>query len=315
MILRFRAVMAFVGLLLLSGTAAQGGGLRDYLTGNRTLSTADARMLADLSEYYRMHANVRLGPEQRLDNGVAWRLLIDARTGAAVPRLTWMPDRKSLLKANALFDSAHGEALVGYDIQDVERRRQELYEWYGGKPPSVTRPPYFTPKVVAVTYATARLVSYVEVVEQRPEFGSLQVDVRGRVLDLQRGQIVELDVCRDSIDGWRDFRLGEWLEVCGDAAYDGFMALWETKMRSAIARARARGATLSEEAGNVPETLKRFSERVALYLTPTGLAVVDKTWGGLRTFNGITVNPVILPYRELLPFMKSGPWSDELLKR
>lgn len=308
--------MALVALLLAAGVTAQAeGGLRQYLAQYRSLSTADASMLADLSRYYHLHASVRLGRELRLENGVAWRLLTDARTGTAVPRLTWIADRNSLLNANGLFDIVHGEALVGYDIQDIERRRLELYGWRDRQPPKMTKPPYVIPKLVAVTYATPRLVSYVEVMERRWEFGLPRIDVRGRILDLEQGQIMEIDACRNSDDGWRDFRLGEWLEVCGDAAYDSFKALWVSKKRDAIARARARGAALSEEAGDVPETLRRFSERIALYLTPTGLAVVDKAWDGLRTFNDITVNPVILTYRELEPFMRPGPWSDELLKR
>jgi hypothetical protein len=61
------------------------------------------------------------------------------------------------------------------------------------------------------------------------------------------------------------------------------------------------------------ESLRRYSSRWALYLTPTGLAVFGKGWSS-RAFNNITVNPIILPYRELEPFMKPGPWRDELLK-
>jgi hypothetical protein len=209
---------------------------------------------------------------------VAWRLLTDVRTGAAVPRLTWMADRKSLLKANALFEALHGEALVGYDIEDLERRRMELYEWHNGRPPDVTKPPYFVLEKVALTYATSRLVSYVEVSRQ---FGtsSMSVAVRGLVLDLERGQIKEIEGCRSS---------------------------------------DARGEKLSEEAGELVETGVRYNNRMALYLTPTGLAVFDKGWCSSTNpdcaFKNVTVNPVILPYRELEPFMKPGPWRDELLK-
>ncbi len=308
--IRFSGV-ALVTLLLVAG-AVQAGGLRDYVRGAETLSAADDALLSDLSSYYRLYANVRLGREQRLGNGTAWRLLIDVRTGAAVPRITWMADRRSLLKANLLLEAIHGAALVDYDIEDLERRRMELYEWHNGRPPKVSKPPYTVPQMVAVTYATPRLVSYVEVTRN---FGlsSSSVDVRGLVLDLARGRIEEIGACRTA-DGWRDFRLGEWLEVCGDAAYDSFKLLWVNKVREAVTRARARGAELSEEAGDVPENLRRFNERIALYLTPTGLAIIDKTWDGLRTFNNITVNPVILPYRELEPFVKPGPWRDELLK-
>lgn len=302
--------MAVAALVLVTATVSWAGGLRDYLNGSQTLATADEGLLADLSKYYRMHGNVRLGPEQRLGNGASWRLLIDIRTGAAVPRMTWMADRKSLLDANALFDALHGAAIVGYDIEDLERRRQELYGWHDGRPPAVAKPPYFVSQTVAVTYATPLLVSYVEV--ERSVVGSMRNDVRGRVLDLERGQIREIDRCRDS-DELRDFRLGEWLEVCGDEAYERFKALWVGKLRQAVTKARSQGADLSEEAGKIPENLDRYNKRIALYLTPAGLAVVNKTWDGLWAFGDITVNPVILSYRDLAPFMKPGRWRDDLL--
>jgi hypothetical protein len=305
--------VALVALLLVTGAVSQASGLRDYVGGSETtLSTADDALLADLSKYYRIHANVRLGREQRLGNGVAWRLLTDVRTGAAVPRITWMTDRKSLLKANALFDALHGEALVGYDIEDLERRRMELYEWHNGRPPDVTKPPYFVLEKVALTYATSRLVSYVEVSRQ---FGTSSMSVAGRglVLDLERGQIKEIEGCRSSDDYWRDFRLGEWFEVCGEAAYKSFMALYADKIRQAMTKAGARGDELPELWNESMESLRRYSSRWALYLTPTGLAVFGKGWSS-RAFNNITVNPIILPYRELEPFMKPGPWRDELLK-
>ncbi|MDP1840752.1 MAG: hypothetical protein Q8N31_23220 [Reyranella sp.] len=31
-------------------------------------------------------------------------------------------------------------------------------------------------------------------------------------------------------------------------------------------------------------------------------------------FYDITVNPIVIPYRELEPFMKPGSWRDELLR-
>jgi hypothetical protein len=306
------AIGVALALMSAHATSAQTEeGLSQYLARYRTLATADEAMLADLSRYYHLHAVVQLGREQRLDNGVAWRLLTDARTGAAVPRLTWMADRKSLLKANALFDALHGEALVGHGIDDLERRRQELYGWHNGRPPDVTKPPYAIWEHVAVTYATSRLVSYVEV--KRRLGASVPIDVRGRVLDLERGQVAEIEGCRN-LDDWRDFRFGDWLEVCGDAAYERFEALWSDKLRQAVTEARARGANLPEEAADVPQYFKSYQDRMAFYLTPAGLAVVDKTWQGLRTFNGVSLNPVILPYRELEPFLKPGPWRDELLK-
>jgi hypothetical protein len=316
-----RLLSVALGALLLvtvAGAVTQASGLRDLLTGYQTLSTADDALLADLSKYYRLHANVRLGREQRLGNGVAWRLLTDVRTGAAVPRITWMIDRKSLLKANTLFEAIHGAALAAYDIEDLKRRRMELYEWKDGQPPDVIRPPYFVPEKVALTYATSRLVSYVEV-SREFRMSSMGVDVHGRVLDLERGQIKEIEGCRSSDRDSRDFRLGEWLEVCGDAAYESFMALWADKVRQAITKAGARGDELSELWDEGMEPLTRNSRRMAHYLTPAGLAVFNEEWcpriAKHCAFKDISVNPIILPYWELEPFMKPGPWRDDVLKQ
>ena len=45
------------------------------------------------ASYFQQHARLRLSPEQRLPNGVAWRLVTDAQSRIAMPRLTWMRDR------------------------------------------------------------------------------------------------------------------------------------------------------------------------------------------------------------------------------
>jgi hypothetical protein len=58
-----RLLSVALGALLLvtvAGAVTQASGLRDLLTGYQTLSTADDALLADLSKYYRLHANVRL---------------------------------------------------------------------------------------------------------------------------------------------------------------------------------------------------------------------------------------------------------------
>ena len=314
--------VALVALLLVTvaGAISQAKGLREYVEGYQTVSSADDALLADLSLYYRMYANVRLGREYRLGSGVAWRLLTDVRTGGAAPRITWMADRKSLLKANALFEAIHGEALVDNERRDVDRRLAELYAWRNGQPsPWVIKPPYFYPEKVAVTYATSRLVSYVEV-RREVRVMSIGVDVYGRVLDLDQGRIREIQGCgRYYFDyDYSNFRFGELLDVCEDAAYKSFMVLWEDKVRQAVAKAQARGDKLSEQCGESMGPLRPKGRRMALYLTPAGLAVFNQdwkpNWATYCASHDITVNPIILPYRELEPFMKPGPWRDELLK-
>jgi hypothetical protein len=309
--------VALAALLVVAatGAASKADGLRDYVARLQTLSTANDGLLEDLSKHYRNHANVRLGPEQRLGNGVAWRLLIDVRTGAAVPRIAWMADRNSLVKANRLFEALHGAALVDYDIEHRERRRMEL-EWHAGKLPEKVKRPYLVAEHVAVTYATSRLVSYVEM-HRRVRMSSRGFDIHGWVLDLERGQINEIESCHGANDYWRDFRFGDLLEICGDATYNGFMTLWTDKVRQAFTKARGPGWGPKPWDGS-RQPLEWTSSWMALYLTPTGLAVYDKLWRpeavAYYASKSVMVNPIILPYRELEPFIKLGPWRDELMK-
>jgi hypothetical protein len=320
--------VALVALLLVTvtGASSHAEGLFDYSEGDRSISDADDALSSNLSryetssKYYRMHANVRLGREHRLGNGVAWRLLTDVRTGAAAPRITWMADRKSLLKANALFEAIHGEALVEYEWLDVQRRLDELYDWADGQPPYfVIQPPYFYPEKVAVTYATSRLVSYVEV-RREVRTNSMGVKVYGQVLDLEQGRVREIEGCSSSHYTSSNFRFGELLDVCEDEAYENFMTLWADRVRQAITKAQASGDELSEQCGESMGSLELDSRRMALYLTPAGVAVFNNYWipnsaKYCAFYDDITVNPIILPYRELEPFMKPGPWRDELLKQ
>src|SRR5215204_1510853 len=128
------AIVAYL-VAILAGPITQARGLKEHVEGYQDVATADDALLADLATYYRLHAKVRSGPEQRLANGVTWRLLTDIRTGAAAPRIVWMADQKALLKANALFEAVHGEALVQYELRDLHRRHAELYGWEDGGVP------------------------------------------------------------------------------------------------------------------------------------------------------------------------------------
>ena len=80
----------------------------------------DPARIDEMRAYYRAHARIsKLGLEQRLGNGVAWRVLTDGNTGKATPRITWMPDRQALMRANRLFDALQGAELYhnrGYPI-------------------------------------------------------------------------------------------------------------------------------------------------------------------------------------------------------
>lgn len=314
-------IIAFL-LVSVAGAVSRATGLSDYLEGEQTLSIADSRVMADLAEYYRLHANVRLGPERRLANGVAWRLLNDIRTGVKAPRIAWMPDRESMLKANTLFDVVQGAALADYDKLDLQWRTAELYNWSADKPPRPIKPPYSIPEKVAVTYATSKFVSYVELHRDLPTT-TTSVEVYGRVLDLEQGRIREIEGCSAPRHTYfKTFRFGELLDVCDDETYDRFIALWAAKVRVAMAAARAHGDNLSVRCGESMEPVDtKEDRRLALYLTPAGLAVFNVYWWRPNSakfcafYDNITVNPIIIPYRELEPFMKPGPWRDDVLNQ
>jgi hypothetical protein len=309
------ALLALV--LVVAGAISQARELRDFAH-EKSVKWADASR-SKLAEYYRTHAKARLGREHRLANGVAWRLLADVRTGAVAPRITWMPDRESMLMANALFEIIHGAEIIDYDRRDLARRHTELYQWEDGYPPYVIKPPYIVQEKVVVTYATSRLVSYVDVTREVREI-SMGIVVVGTVLDLEQGTINSISNCPGSGYDSSNFRFGELLDVCDDEAYKRFMTLWSDKVRQAIAKARIRGDGRSEECGESMEPLEKERRGLAFYLTPAGLAVFNEDWWPniakyCAFYDDLTVNPIILTYQELEPFMKPGPWRDDVLRQ
>jgi len=311
-------LLAVVTLITTASPIAQAKGLRDLLEGEETITTANEKLLAELSAYYREYAKVRLGRESRLANGAAWRLLTDVRTGLSVPRLTWMPDRDRLKVANALFDAVHGELLVRYEQQDIEYRTRMLYDREDGERPYfVIGPPFRNQVKVAVTYASSRLVSYVETGMEHRNI-SFGLEVRGLVLDLDRGRISTIESCKERENG---FRFGELLDVCDDEALERFIAIWVNKVDTVVKKARDRGDELSVQCAESMRPLdgeNRINPSwIQLYLTPSGVAVFNRYWNPnsakFCAFDDITVNPIVIPYRDLEPFMKPGPWRDELL--
>ena len=313
-------LLVIATLIATASSVAQAKGLRDLLEGEETITTANEKLLAELSAYYREYARVRLGQESRLANGVAWRLLTDVRTGLSAPRLTWMPNRDSLKRANALFEAVHGELLAWYELQDIEYRTRMLYDREdGNRPYFVIGPPFLNQVKVAVTYASARLVSYVETGMEHRSI-SFGLEVRGVVLDLDRGRISTIVSCKGRESG---FRFGELLDVCDDESLERFIAIWVNKVETAEKKARDRGDELSVQCAESMRPLdwegRIDASWIKLYLTPSGLAVFNRRWipnsAKFCAFDDITVNPIIIPYRELEPLMKPGPWRDELLRQ
>jgi hypothetical protein len=229
-----------------------------------------------------------------------------------------MPDRDRLNRANALLEAIHGELLVGYEQQYIEWRRTMLYNREdGARPFFVIGPPFSNQVKVAVTYASSRYVSYVDIGAGHRSV-SFDLMVSGRVLGLEQSRIWRVESCKGRDSG---LRFGELLDLCDDESVEQFGAIWTNRVDAAVRKAQDRGDELSNYCAESMRQLNRdriSPSWIQLYLTSGGLAVFNRHWSPnsakFCAFYDITVNPVVIPYSELKPFMKPGPLRDELLK-
>lgn len=303
-------------------TAAAGSELESKFE----LGSAEAR------SYLSAHAQMLLEPEQRLANGVAWRLQTDAVTRMKEPRITWMPDRNRMATANMLF-----EVIQGNDLFRARQMRKEWDDWFAER--AQKRLPVEDLDAeqlgdvqgeVRLTYASANLVGVASVSADslvRP----LPVP-KAIVLDLARGALYGTTSCdggarrRENAYSRSNyfFRFGPLLKVCDDASYRTFMRLYATRVADAARAAASQGgASLQDqrafcldeyaEADRHPEN----DYEVELYPTFNGLAVhrasFDGAWkiGVCAAFSRL--NPTIIPWSDLAPLMQPGSWREEFL--
>ena len=276
----------------------------------------DSDQVRERRQYFLSHARVRPSPEQRLSNGVAWDLLVDVPTGVAIPRITWMSNKRGMRTANRLFEAIQGDLLLDYadwDSSDLAKK--------GAKASGVGNARVLWQPHVALTYATRRLVSYVEVrIHHTSEPNVMLPWAIGRVLDLEQDTIFSIEPCWGSsfYEAGRFFRFGDLLEVCDVKSLSDFLTLWERKLKEAYGTADYANDPYGEECRWSMEPFAPSFRQVALYLTPEGLGIYYASfWRDIVKHCLIrksAVNPVIIPYRDLEPFMQPGPWRDELLE-
>lgn len=285
-------------------------------------------------EHYRAHVRVRLGPERRLSNGVAWRLFVDAATGLAVPRITWMPDRRAMRTANRIFDGLQGADSIVYASLAAEW--QERYEEAAreGKKTGegvsllIPRDNFKWQEMVALTYATSRFVSYFAVEEYATDGMSKRPIPNGWIIDLEQEKALYKVTCQQEDGppslGWLEqgtkFRVEGFLEVCDTESVTAFVALYDKHLELATKSAAFRRDPYAEYCKEelVPlALLESAGWYLEVYLTGGGLAVHLSEFSSHAGRNCLrqasAVIPVIIPYRELEPFMKPGPLRDELL--
>lgn len=139
------------------------------------------------------------------------------------------------------------------------------------------------------------------------------------MLDLEHEEVVDFRDCtpprpEDAAGG---FHIEGLIEVCSAADQRAFEALWRKHVTDLRARAAGRG--LSDQCQPDPGDDTPSNRGSGLYITPAGLAVysgyiIPRVIQHCMML-GSTDNPVIVPWREVMPFLKPGPWRDELLKR
>ena len=233
-----------------------------------------------------------------------------------------MPDAQSMRTANDMLDMVHGGAMLFADamrhwLDDVNGSTHHN----GQHPLDHDRAVVQTD--VGLTYATPTLVSLVDLgFVPDPRIG--RRIIRGLTFDLQTREMFHVEACPGSDDAYGtgdnySFQFGKLLRVCDWDTYLKFVRLLKAQAaRLAEKTAGSKNslaAWCSEKAGPF---IDRYQE-IVLYLTFKGLAVHNTDYrprprGSDCTLKRSPVNPVILPYRELEPFMIPGAWRDELLK-
>lgn len=269
--------------------------------------------------YFWQHARIQLGPEQRLPNGVSWRLLTDAGTGLAMPRLTWMPNKRRLAAANRLLDMVQGgDMLIEKDQWRIVELENDFRKRLGALPLDLRRT--LEQKDVGLTYAGTRFMSIMESLIVYPSGSLAQVIARGLTFDLDNNTVAHVTECTGAKKPYGEgdpdsflFRYGEWLQFCDQMTYRKFIALLEETADRLQRRLQPpKESEVSARCSiQFDRPLIQEERRYFMYLTFEGLAVqlLANECPTRRTAD----NPIIVPYPSLEPFMGPGPLRDELI--
>jgi hypothetical protein len=277
-----------------------------WFAGDKYETLADA---ADFAVHFRKRANVTLSPEQRLPNGVSWRVLTDVRTGASMPRVTWMPDRGRLATANRFLEIAHGAAITRFEEKERLRRGDEMiWKVKGGiRPAPVER----STAEAALSYASKRFIAYVE------------SDSSSVMLDMETSEMFEERHCRTverSQMGyetkWDWFDLGGLFDVCDELSYSSFRAAVLLWARRAHPQLLWQGPSNRSCHQIDWQRVAVHDPMLVSFITHDGLAIrrtdpimpgpgCHSRWPGEA--------PTIVPYSAVASFMQPGPLRDELM--
>ena len=239
-----------------------------------------------------------------------------------------MANREAALKANSLFDAIQGAVLLEYDSLRVYWRDLAVHaaEQEGSVSLMIPTTEFIRQApITALTYATPRMVSYVEVRIHASGGASAPLPGPiGRLLDLDHNRVYSRETCPTTDPGDESktrnaaFRLGDLFEVCDPDSISRFTALWESRLDEQTKTAAFSQDPYGEYCKESMQGLDNYHLGFSLYLTATGLAVHNASFFPLMAVREClqyksAINPVVIPYRELEALMKPGPLKDELL--
>ena len=317
---KFSRLFAFV---LIFGLALPGIGKAQLKVDCQSFerATENSPMTGWLAEVFRHRRNPIVGEQREFKPGIAWRLVTDASTNLALPRITQMPDREGMDKANLLLDAAHGCLLVQYAWW-TGYFHSEAQSGSGSSGSANSPPGGFVwqpdPDLIELTYTGPRLVSFFEMRVYASAGAAYYITPKGMILDLERKRGYEAASCGSEEDDRQGFfRLADFLDVCTPEAKARFMEIRASRIEAIKNTIEFAQDPYDGDCGNEMGPIDTLHD-ISLHLTGAGLAVYDSAflpgWPKHCLDNKSLINPVVIPYRDLEPFMKPGPWRDELLK-
>jgi hypothetical protein len=289
------------------------------------------------SEYFREHAHIRLRPEQRLANGVSWRLQVDDHTRTRIPRITWMSDHRSLLLANRMFEMVHGKAI--FDAGEFEAKWLKLDKSEDSFAADVSN--VYDQGEVELTFAGQRFVSYREIGIAAQSGSYYTRFAKSQVLDLEHGTFSGVEACPRAKgpygEGFPDydwnkpesykeaedpavryFIFGSLLRLCDEERFRTFRAFAVKWAKAAIPAEDASRSPQADYCSAWAWDLATKDLPMRPVLGVSGLVLYDlDAPRGVRSYRcpsgAFQIDPVVIPYRELAPLMIPGPLRDELL--
>lgn len=275
----------------------------------------------EFAAYFRAHATVQSEAEQQLPNGVRWRLLLDTRTGTRMPRLVSVTAQQRMARVNRFLEMSHGRAISqADDYGRIWLGNNTIRRTVHHLPPHVPRP---LQSHVQLTYATSQFVQFIEFHVMEDENGERSERWNGKLFDVWKGIVVSLRCPRpkpgdQSARFWIPDPPGIFFS-CKDFPRQSFLEVVRQWALRGIPVEERNAPPQLDGCHRIAHRLARQDVDIEAYLTSAGLALLEADLrlpaAPIKCASGLPYgDPVVVPYRDLVPFIQRGALRDELLK-